>query len=255
MFNRPAASTALAVTLFAISGASAGPVTDIVTLGVSLHYSERVDEQGNLAFHRLRGQSAFFTTRTGSLTTGGMLDGVTTFDSKNGVHEITFDEVFPEASLTDYLNFGYFGLVETVGYDLEGKEVVLDTSFVIAVQWGVAIQEWLTVSNLLGVPDEASLVDALGNSFDSDLFFTALGSASGNPDLMGMIRLGSHDGNQYQHVRDGEPLYLFAFNAGEDGIYGQEIGFIDTAILRIPTPGVLALGAFAGLSASRRRRG
>ena len=81
--------------------------------------------------YRLTGQSVFFSQRTNSGTTGGQLDGVTTLDSQNAVHQITFGEVFPEANLTDYLTFGYFGVVETVDI-VDDTETVVDRSIVVA---------------------------------------------------------------------------------------------------------------------------
>jgi hypothetical protein len=245
---------AAALALFALVALPALGAEDRVIISGSVSFSEMTDSRGEQAFHRLTGQSAYFNTRTGSLTTGNQLDGITSFDSENSVFEISYNEVFPEASLTDYLHFGYFGVVETVGYDEHGDEEILDVSFVIASPFGIFPDTDFRVENIFPGIDEASLVHALTNSFDSPLFFDVLFSAVGSDDFRGLIGLGRVDSEgAVEEIRNGDVMMLLAFNRDDD--LASEIGFLETFILRVPAPGVLALGALAGITAARRRRG
>lgn len=249
----PMTPTAAALALFTLVCLPALGAPDRVIVSGSLGFSEMIDSRGEQAFHRLTGQSAYFNTRTGSFTTGNTLDGITSFDSEKSVFEISYDEVFPEASLTDYLNFGYFGVVETVGYDEHGDEEILDVSFVIASPFGSFLDKDFRVENIFPGIDEASLVHALTSSFDSPLFFDILFSAVGSDDFRGLIGLGRLDSQgSLEEIRNGDVMMLLAFNRDDD--LAREIGFLETFILRVPAPGVLALGALAGVTVVRRRR-
>lgn len=226
---------------------------DVVTIGVSLDFPGMPGPQGETPFRRLTGQSVFFSTRTGGSTTGGQLDGVTSFDSANAVHEITFNEVFPEAVLTDYLRFGYFGVLETVQPDGDGGEVVTDRSFVIASAFDFA--QGLRVEDLFPTLTEARLVNALTGSFDSPEFFTALDATMANNNLSGDIGLLLAGVGQ---IRQGGTLTLYGFfadanNPGSDDV-GRDVGFLDTSIVRVPAPSAACGLALAGLVAGRRRR-
>lgn len=236
--------------------ALANPV-DIVTIGVSLDQPQR--EFGPFdGFYRLRGQSVYFSQRTNSGTTGGQLDGFDSRDSAQAVAEIQFGEAFPEANLTDYLTFGYFGVIDTFEFVDDGfggfEEVLVDSSIIIAVN-GLLNEDAVRVEDLLGI-DEASLLAALTGSFDSEEFFDALDAATQNPQTRGQIALIQSDTVTTTFVRGGESLSLFAFIDGDSGDLGRSVGFIDTTILRIvPAPASCGVLAFAGLAAARRRRG
>lgn len=242
--------TALALGAALAPGASG---SDRVTIAGGLDFPDGSDSQGP-SYFRLAGQSAYFNIRTGSFTTGGQLDGFTTFDTKNGPFEIQFFEVFPEQNLTDYLQFGYFGVVETVTVDAALGEVVTDRSLVVSGRFGVL--EGLTINQILPFMTESELVDALVNGFDSPQFFSALFSAVDNPDLLGDIRLTQAEPDGLlEVVRQGESIGLYALIGGDNGDEAVNIGYLATAIHRvIPTPSTLALAGIAGLIASRRRR-
>jgi len=243
-----------ACSLALIAGAqSAVADVDLVTIGVSLDFPGAAGPQGETAFRRLTGQSVFFNIRTGSSTTGGQLDGVTSFDSANEVHEISFGEVFPVVELTDYLRFGYFGVLETVEPNGDGGEVVTDRSFVIATAFDFA--QGLRVEDLFPMLTEATLVNALTGSFDSSEFFATLNAAMGNNNLSGDIGLSLAGVGP---IRQGSSLTLYSFfpdttNPGSDDV-GRDIGFIDTGIVRVPAPSAACALALVGLIAGRRRR-
>lgn len=224
---------------------------DLGVIGVSLDFPPAPGEFSEPPFRRLVGQSVFFSQRTNSGSTGGQLDGVTSFDSQNAVHEISFGEAFPEPNLTDYLRFGYFGVVETVEIGSEGQEIITDRSLVVATQFDYA--QGLRVDDIFGV-SEATLVNALTSSFDSPEFFSALDVASNNPNLSGVTGLTLAGVSQ---IRQGDSLTLYAFYPDPSNDFvesGSDIGFIDHSMIRVPTPSVALLLALGVLPLARRRR-
>lgn len=233
--------------------APAAGTFDRVTIAGSLSFPDGSDSDGP-SYFRLAGQSAYYNTRTGGFTTGGQLDGFTTFDSENGPFEAQYIEVFPEVNLTDYLQFGYFGVLETVTFDAALGETVTDRSLVVAGRFGVL--DGQTIDQIFPFMSENELVDALVNGFDSPEFFAALSSVSGNPNLLGDIHLTQREqGGVIEIVRQGESIGLYALLGGVNGDEAVDIGYLATAVLReIPTPSSFALAVLAGLVAGRRRR-
>lgn len=236
--------------LLALGASPAAAIDDFVTITVTLPYPDG-GQPGDSLFYRLAGQSAYYNTRTGGFTTGGALDGLTSTDS---FHDITFAEVFPEPSLTDYLRFGYFGVLETVFDDGTGEQV-LDRSLIVAGQFGAF--EGMTISAILPFLTESELVDALVSDFDSPQFFSALFSAIGNNDLLGdqTLFLQTDPNLPTQTVRFGETLGLYAFIGGDDGSEALQVGNLSSSVLRIvPAPSAASLLVLAGALAARRRR-
>lgn len=235
---------------------AASAQTDLVSISGGLSFASGFDTTDGEVFYRLTGQSAYYSLRTSSLTTGGQLDGITSYDAATSVFQINFQEVFPEAGLTDYLRFGYLGVIQAVQTLSDGSEVILDTSFVIAGQPGFA--EGTRVQDILPLADEATLVNALTGSFDSPEFFAALDAALNSPALLGEIALSSVDfsvSNVAQFVRAGQPLELYAFIGGANGDEASSVGFLETSITRIiPTPGVATIGVLGMLAMADRRR-
>ncbi len=242
------------------AGAAQASFTDVVTISGSLGFA------ADNGFYRLRGQSVYLSERTNSGTTGGQLDGLTSFDSETSVFEIRFGEVFPEANLLDYLTFGYLGVVETVALVDDGfgglVEEVVDTSIIVAGNFGDMSSE-TRFSDIFGGFTEAELVAALTNSFDSPEFFAALDVLSNDPRLAGDISLSEArfdpDAGFFisETIETGESLSLFAFTGGDDGDVASDIGFLETNVTRvfdIPTPGTVGVLALSGLVAGRRRR-
>lgn len=193
---------------------------------------------GQFEYYQLRGQSVYFSNRTASLTTGGQLDGVDCRNDDLGQFEISFYEFFPEVNLTDYLTYGYFGIVDTVtGFDTDGDgfadfEQVTDTSFVMAVADSVG--EGSRVEDFFPTLDEATLVEALTTSFDSPEFFEALAGAVDHPDLRGDIGLIEVNAGNGSEIRPAQQLTLIAFKDGANGDEGRAIGYMTTDIQRIP---------------------
>ena len=196
-------------------------------------------------FFQLAGQSAYVQQRTNGGTSGGQLDGITT-----GGFSIGYVEVFPEAILTDYLTFGYFGVVNTFAVNGDPEEPlagIVDTSIVMALQPGVGEGQTVQNFNTPGY-DEATLVAALTGSFDSPEFFAVLGSYGDQSEHFGTIGLP-------QESIVGDTLDLIAFIGGPNGDEGVKIGEINTSIEReVPSPGATALLGLAGIAAFRRRR-
>lgn len=231
---------------------------DLVNIGVSLDFAGGAQgPNGEQPFRRLRGQSAYLSFRTNSGTSGGQLDGVSSMDSAQAVHNINFVEVFPEQNLSDYLRFAYFGVVETFGYDEgTGDEILVDRSFVIA---GRNLPIETRVQDLFPTLTEDTLVAALTGSFDSPEFFTVMNAIPNNPLLSGALSLFESDGMTGMQVRQGDSLTLYAFLFDDDfdnGHVARDIGFIDSSVFRvIPAPSSAALIGVGLLSMSRRRRG
>lgn len=191
----------------------------------------------------LRGQSNFFQTRTDSGTSGGQLDGVG-FPGTT----IQFTELFPPPSIADFLQFGYFGLMET----RDGKDQVIDTSLVVALRQqpldrGITPGVGQTIQEIFDslVYNEAQLVDAMSNEFDSEEFF-ALGDQVSNS------ALGRGDIGIPSIARAGETLNLIAFIGGDSGELGVDVG--DLGVIVTPTPGAAALFGLSGVAMLRRRR-
>lgn len=193
---------------------------------------------GEFEYYRLTGQSVYFSNRTSSLTTGGQLDGLDCRNDPLAQFDISFFEVFPEVNLTDYLTFGYFGVVETItAYDTDGDgledfEELTDTSFVMAIADNLG--EGALVEDFFPTLNEDTLVTALTTTFDSPEFFDALFTAIGHPDLAGDIQIRQVNGQIANVIRPGEQLTLVAFKGGEFGHEGQAIGYVNTDIARIP---------------------
>lgn len=225
--------------------AAAPSLGDLVTLTVNLGSPA----QGDGTFYRLSGQSVFASTRTAGLTTGGQLDGI---QSDVNPSIIQFNEVFPETNLLDYLQFAYFGVIETVRSTDDGDQVI-DTSLVIGVR--PPQESGLSVSAFLPFDNEASLVGPLTSTFDSPEFFTALGAATNTPSLLADTELLLDDGVSTQVVRDGGSLLLYAFVDGEFGDLGVSVGSLEMSVLRvIPAPGSAGVLFAAGCCVARRRR-
>lgn len=245
---------AIAAVAIATPAANASPI-DIVTITGSLAFPELADgENDGSVYYRLTGQSAYYNTRTGSFATGNQLDGLTSYDAEVEDFQIIYTEFFPETNLTDYLQFGYFGVVETVS-DTGNGETILASTLIVAGHFSEV--EGQTIDAILPFFSVSGLVNALIGGFDTDEFFDALFSAVGNPALMGDITLYQFDGGQAVDVlRYGQGLGLFAFIGGDNGDEAVAIGSLETSVLRIvPTPSTIALGAVACfISASRRRR-
>lgn len=254
MSRRTVSATITAALAVGVGFAAAPAIAsdDFVTITVTLPNPEGSGGEGT--FYRLAGQSAFYTTRTSSSTTGGQLDGLTSDDS---FQDISFFEVFPENNLTDYLRFGYFGVLETVVVDGSGQEQVVNQSLVFAGQSGVF--DGLTINAAFPFFEESVLVNALVNGFDTPEFFDALFTAFGSDDLLGDLTLFQQtDPNApTDTLRFGETLVLYALIEGSPG--GEDlavgIGTLSASVLRIvPAPSTLALGALVGLVGARRRR-
>lgn len=224
---------------------------DFVTISVTLPYPDGFGPSDGV-FYRLAGQSAFYSNRTSSLTTGNQLDGLV---SSTSFQDISFFEVFPENELTDYLTFGYFGVLETVMDDGSGEQVT-DRSLVVAGQFGTF--EGLPISSILPFAAESELVDALVNGFDTPQFFNALFSAVGNPDLLGDLALfqQAFPAAPTDTLRNGQTLGLYAFI---DAVPGEEdralqIGNLSASVLRVVPAPATSLVAFAAVFAAARRR-
>lgn len=183
--------------------------------------------------YRLMGQSAFFVVQSAGSTSGGQLDGV---ESPGGVLE--FDEVFPPPSLSDYLRFGYFGLIET----LDDNGDVTDRSLVMALQSGVGVGQ--AIGDLFAGRDEATLVGAF-QTHDSPEFLGMLDDALVAPFAQGVVEIPPIG-------RAGETLTLVAFIGGPDGTLGMGVGTLRD--ITVPAPGAALFGAVSILAAARRRR-
>jgi hypothetical protein len=244
--------------LAVLAGALPAQADDRVTIQGRLDFAPRTDgtPEDGVLYRRLRGQSAFITTRTASSTSGGQLDGTTSFDSESSNFVIQYSEVFPETNLNDYLGFGYFGVVETV-LRLPGVEdSVVDTSLIVAGTYPSALLG-RRIDELLPVGTEAQLLAGMTQSFDSPEFFSLLDSLASNPDLLGTIALDTFVIGQssVDHVRDGRVLTMYSFTGGLNGDEAVDVGYLDTSILRIvPSPGAASLLGLAGVISARRRR-
>lgn len=225
-----------AIAAAGLASSAFGSFQDDVTIFGEVYFPEFVES------FELSGQSAYVQQRTNGGTTGGQLDGIA-----SGGFGIGYAEVFPEANLTDYLQFGYFGVVHSYAIPIARNDgVIVDTSFVLAMQPGVG--EGLRIDEIgsLGLT-EAQLVDALTGGFDTPEFFAFLGQYGNEGSLMGTIGLP-------QESIVGDTLDLIAFIGGEDGDRGVKIGELNTSIVRVPSPGALSLFGMSGVVAARRRR-
>lgn len=225
-------------TVAALLAAVGANAQDLVTISGGFYECGTKVAEGQVEYYRLSGQSVYFSSRTSSLTTGGQLDGIDCRDDELAQFDISFFEVFPEANLTDYLTFGYFGIVDTItAFDTDGDgtpeyEQLTDQSFVIATR--NQLGEGATVGDFLPGYDEATLVNALTTSFDSPEFFDALFQAVDNPNLNGDIWLWQSNAGTSANVREGEQLSLIAFRLGSGGDEGQLLGYLSTAIINFP---------------------
>lgn len=216
---------------------------------------------GNPTFYRLVGQSAFIQTRTSSSTSGGQLDGATGFGL------ISFTEVFPPTSVTDYQTFSYLGVVELDGTDGNGDPVVIDRSIVIGFLPGIAAG--LRIEDLFAGYTESVLVDAFVNSSDSpeflDMAFNRVGGQPDTSGTMGVFETDCHFTNLCDPATQLQlevELDLIAFVGGVDGDLGVSIGNLGASVLRsnnvgpVPEPGTaLLMGSGLALLAARRPRG
>ena len=206
---------------------------DVVTIDVSL--DSPVD-----GTYQLSGQSAFLQTRTDTGTSGGQLDGI-----QSGGTFISFTELFPPASLADYLDYAYFGIMQT----RDIFDEVIDSSLIIAYTAGSGVGQ--TVGDTFPYT-EAQLVDAFTNSFDSPEFLDMLNNVQSNAATLGEIALPPIG-------RPGTVLDLVAFIGGPDGDLGVKVGTMGVTVVTEPSTiglslmaGILLLGA-RGLSGRRRR--
>ncbi len=248
MTFRPFVAASAAVVAFGLSAVPGAASIDVAAIGVTLDFPAGAGG----AFYRLTGQSVFFSTRTSSVTTGGQLDGVTSYDSQNAVHQITFNEVFPEANLTDYAGFGYFGVIEAYAFDGDAPAALIAQGIVIA---GRGLGAGTRVEDLFPGLTAASLLNALVTTPDSPEFFAALEAAVGNPQLNGLTGLLDSDLGE---IRVGQSLSLYAFlpdPSNQDGPFATDVGFIDHTIVRVvPAPAAAGLFGLVGIAAARRRR-
>jgi len=219
------------------------PYQDDVAIEGVVYYPDN-----EFQYYQLEGQSAYLQSRTNSGTSGGQLDGITS----NSGFGIYYAEIFPEANITDYLTFGYFGIIDTHEFIEIGRadflDQIVDTSMIMALQPGVGIGAKVEDFNTNGY-DEATLVAALTGSFDSTEFLDLLDDWGSFPSRQGAIGLP-------QVPVAGETLDLIAFIGGANGDEGVKVGELNTTITRrdIPTPGATALLGLAGIAALRRRR-
>lgn len=200
---------------------------DTVTLAVEL----ASPREGS---YRLTGQSAFIVVQTGGSTSGGQLDGV---ESPGAT--IVYNEVFPPPSLSDYLTFGYFGLVET----LDAGGDVVDLSLVMALRSGVGTGQ--AIGDLFAGQDEATLVAAFQTP-DSPEFLSML-------DAVAMSAFAQGDVGIPPIGRPGETLTLVAFTDGLDGTLGVGVGTLSDTTVPAPA-GACVFGAAALAYVRRRRR-
>lgn len=212
-------SAGLAATLIAATAQA-----DIISIGVTLNSPS----DGS---HQLTGQSATFKTTTDGLSTGGQLDDVA---SPGAV--ISYEEIFPPATLDDYKFFGYYGRVFTV---TSGGDIT-DTSLVMAFRQGEGVGH--LISDYFSY-SESTLVAAFG-TFDSPEFLDLIGGVSGNPLTRGIIEV-------LPIGRPGETLDLVAFTGGVDGDLGVSVGSLTYSVVPAPASALLLL---AGGAAVGRRR-
>lgn len=226
---------ALAFVASAALASSASAFVDNVSITGSL------DAPDGAEYYELVGQSAYIQYRTSSSTSGNHLDLI-----QSGGFGIAYAEIFPETNLTDYLTFGYFGIVNTHGSS-RALNVIADTSLVVAMQPGIGEGQTFDSFNTPGY-DEATLVAAMTGGDDSAEFLAVLESYSDNASLLGTIGLP-------QEAIVGDTLDLIAFIGGPNGDLGVKIGELSTSITReVPAPGAPALLAIAGCIGIRRRR-
>lgn len=231
--------TASAAIVSILAAAGAAAQGDLVSIQGGFYDCGIEVAPGEVEYYRFTGQSAYFSLRTSSLTTGGQLDGTDCRDDDFAQFEFAFFEIFPEAALSDYQTFGYIGIVETVtAFDTDGDgfsdfEDVTDRSFVMSIrdQVGVGTRVEDYFPNL----DEATLVTALTTSFDSPEFFDALFQATKHPDLSGDIYLWQSNAGSATNVREGQQMTLIAFTGGANGDEGYDLGYLTTAITNFPS--------------------
>lgn len=226
-------------------GCVVAPLVVMATLAgsASAQFNVTIDVSFTPETSALRGQSNFFQTRTDGGTSGGQLDGV---ESPGAT--IQFAEVFPPPSIADFLQFGYFGLMET--RDEAGD--VIDTSVVVALRQqtldrGIIPGVGQTIHEIFDSLEfnEAQLVDAMSNEFDSDEYFALGNQVFNTPVARGDISIPSI-------ARLGNTLNLIAFIGGDDGTLGVDVG--DLGVIVTPTPGPAAMLGLGGLVMLRRRR-
>jgi len=238
-FSRLAAFGVVALTGLA---SSALADQDNVTIWGVLDYPENESQ-----YYELEGQNAYVQQRTNGGTSGGQLLGITS----NAGFASGYSEIFPEDNLTDYLTFGYFGVIDThewieIGLRADFLDTVVDTSIVMALQPGVGQGQKVEDFNTPGY-DEATLVAAFTGSFDSQEFLDVLNSYGDQGEHFGTIGL-----PQLGVV--GDTLDLIAFIGGPNGDEGVKVGELNTQVERVPSPGATALFGLAGLTVIRRRR-
>lgn len=220
--------TLCCLSLVAICATSALHAQIITTIDVDLDANSPVN-----SYYQLTGQSAFLQYFTSSSTSGGQLDNL-----ESGNSLVSFIEVFPPPSLSDYIAYSYFGRLNSV----VGDEID-DTSFVIALQQGYGVG--LMVEDLFAYT-EADLVTAF-DSFDSPEFLDVL-------DSIGAIAEAKGEFNIPSLSQPGTKLDLIAFIGGPNGDLGVKIGEIGVTVVPEPTSAALSLGAFAMFAILRRRR-
>lgn len=210
---------------FAVTLIAATAQADIISIGVTL----ASPPEGS---YQLTGQSAMLKTTPDSLSSGGQLDDVA---SPGTV--ISYEEVFPPATLDDYKFFGYYGRILTK----DSADAVTDTSIIMAFRQGEGVGH--RISDYFSY-SESTLVTAFG-SFDSPEFLDLIGGVSGNPLTRGIIEV-------LPIGRPGESLDLVAFTGGVDGDLGVSVGSLTYSVVPAPASALFLLAG--GAVFGRRRR-
>lgn len=221
-----AALAALALTTTALA--------DDVTIDVTL-----IQQDANL--YHLGGQSAFIQTRTGSITLGNTLDGISSPGSG-----VFFTEIFPPPNLSDYKKFGYFGTVQLRTID----DVVQYTSLVVGFLPGHG--EGLRIEEIFNDPNITNLgpvVNALTTQFDSAEFNALFNQVLNGSNTLADISIPDL-------AIPGETLNLVAFDGGPNLDTGRVIGTVTMTVNSspIPEPASLSLLALGTAALLRRRR-
>lgn len=229
----------LALALLPVLGLTTVVLADDVTIDVVLDEYAYVDQNSDpqVGSFELGGQSAFIQYRINSGTSGNPLDGVITPGTS-----IFFIELFPPPVLSDYIDFSYFGIVNTYA-EIDAGGDLLDTSLVVAIQPGVGVgakpEDFFTET-------EATLVTAFTTEFDSPEFLEILNNGINQANTRGTIGVPPIS-------RPGQTLDLIAFIGGRSGEEGVKIGTVSMTV--IPEPASVALLALgSSIMLIRRKR-
>ena len=187
----------------------------------------------------LVGQSAFITRRASGGASGDPLFSVTPPGDF-----IEYEEIFPEASLEDYLTFGYFGVLQTRDQFTFGR-----VDFISTFLPGT-YDENTTVSFFFGIDDTIDLAQIFNETPDSadspEFAAMSVFFFNSSDTVMGDIALPTLD-----IPRLGQTLDIVAFF----GVGGTAIKIGELSVAVVPEPSTLALvGIFAVGLAMRRNR-